>query len=60
MAVVLLLIVLPVTICLGSVGSMMFSSFSELLIGLMVMAMGVGAVFGLLHFMREIDGPETE
>ena len=60
MAVVLLLIVLPVVICLGSVGSFMFASLSELLIGLFLMAMGIGAVVGLLSFMRTIDGPEPE
>jgi len=59
MAVVLILIVLPVVICLGTVGSIMFASVSELLIGLVVMAMGLGAVFGLAHFMRSFDGPET-
>jgi hypothetical protein len=59
MAVVLILILLPVIICLGSVGTFMFASVSELLIGLFLMAMGLGAVYGLLHFMRSMETPEA-
>jgi hypothetical protein len=62
MAAVMALILLPLIIALGSVVSITGggAAIADVITAVMVVAMGGGAFYGLLHLIHTMEGPEQD